>query len=96
MRTALGMRHGRWGDELRLVVIDGAGGLEACVTVRSLGIVDAVGYDEASLPRVDDRSKSLGRALQHPITEPIQALYASSRYLLNRLMIARSALQMLH
>lgn len=76
-------------------MIDGAGVFEAFVTVRNLRIVDAVGYD-ASLPRIEDRSESLGRALQQPITEPIQALYASSRYLLNRLMIARSALQMLH
>lgn len=76
-------------------MIDGAGVLEACVTVKCLRIVDAVEY-EASLPRIEDRSESLGRALQQPITEPIQALYASSRYLLNRLMIARSALQMLH
>ena len=38
MRTALGERHGGPGDELRLVVIDGAGvvALETCVTVSGL------------------------------------------------------------
>ena len=65
------------------------------VTVRNLRIGDADGY-EASLPRIDVWSGSLGRALQQCITEPSQELYASSRYLLNRLMMAHSALQSLH